>query len=389
MEKLEPKTTEPNGGTCFAFIPLGCGCRLKHDNASRSTKVPLELTFRSGTFYQLQLWARALRALRGAKGMSRNSQGAPFTMLPDPRPRWSAFGASVGMQAVALFLLIWIPALLPQKLIAVTRYSVIRLIATRPVPEWKPQPQLKSHVMPSPVPQSSTSLFDAPRLILPKPRPREVANPEAPKIQPKFQSARFNAPVPPARRAPVQTGGFGDPNGLPATANPNRAPNVAHLGSFDLPLGAGSGNGTGRARGTVVSAGFGKGVAVESGAGQGAAHGTVQAGLFGDVRPSTETARTPTKVVTPAVQPVEIVWKPNPAYTSEAWQLRLEGKVLLEVTFTAAGEVRVLRVVKGLGHGLDEAAVAAARQIRFKPERVNGQPVDSTATVHIVFQLAY
>jgi TonB family protein len=64
--------------------------------------------------------------------------------------------------------------------------------------------------------------------------------------------------------------------------------------------------------------------------------------------------------------------------------------VLLEAVFTASGQVEVQRVVRGLGHGLDESAMSAARAIRFKPARTaDGQPVDSTAIVHIVFELAY
>jgi hypothetical protein len=49
----------------------------------------------------------------------------------------------------------------------------------------------------------------------------------------------------------------------------------------------------------------------------------------------------------------------------------------------------VNRVVRGLGYGLDEAAIAAANKIRFKPAMRTGQPMDSTAIVHVVFQLAY
>jgi hypothetical protein len=45
-------------------------------------------------------------------------------------------------------------------------------------------------------------------------------------------------------------------------------------------------------------------------------------------------------------------------------------------------------VVRGLGHGLDENAVAAAQAIRFRPAARDGAAVDSTALVHIVFQLA-
>ena len=69
--------------------------------------------------------------------------------------------------------------------------------------------------------------------------------------------------------------------------------------------------------------------------------------------------------------------------------MKLEGEVLLQVLFTATEEVRVLDIVRGLGHGLDENAIRAAQQIRFKPARRDGEPVDSTATVHIIFQLAY
>ena len=76
-------------------------------------------------------------------------------------------------------------------------------------------------------------------------------------------------------------------------------------------------------------------------------------------------------------------------YTQEARDLKLEGQVLLEILFTADGHVLVQRVVRGLGHGLDEAAQAAASKMRFKPAMKNGQPVDSTAVVHVVFQLAY
>ena len=47
------------------------------------------------------------------------------------------------------------------------------------------------------------------------------------------------------------------------------------------------------------------------------------------------------------------------------------------------------RVVRGLGYGLDEAAEAAARQIRFRPALQNGQPVDFPATARITFELAY
>ena len=68
--------------------------------------------------------------------------------------------------------------------------------------------------------------------------------------------------------------------------------------------------------------------------------------------------------------------------------MRIQGEVLLSVVFQASGQLRVLRVEVRLGHGLDEAAVRAAEQIRFKPARRDGVPVDFPATVHMLFELA-
>ena len=65
-----------------------------------------------------------------------------------------------------------------------------------------------------------------------------------------------------------------------------------------------------------------------------------------------------------------------------------KGEVLLNVVFTADGQIRVLKVVHGLGHGLDEAALRAAQGVKFTPAMRDGHPVDSTATLHIVFQLS-
>jgi TonB family protein len=86
--------------------------------------------------------------------------------------------------------------------------------------------------------------------------------------------------------------------------------------------------------------------------------------------------------------PAEVIFKPTPTYTAEARNLRIEGEVVLEVVFEASGKLRIVRVVRGLGHGLDEAASHAAEQIRFKPAKRDGQPSDYPALVHIVFQLA-
>jgi TonB family protein len=96
----------------------------------------------------------------------------------------------------------------------------------------------------------------------------------------------------------------------------------------------------------------------------------------------------PAEAAAAKIIPAEILSKPVPIYTEEARSKKIEGEVLLEVVFEATGKIHVLRVVRGLGHGLDDAAVRAAEQIRFKPALRDGQPSDSTAVLHIIFQIA-
>jgi TonB family protein len=67
----------------------------------------------------------------------------------------------------------------------------------------------------------------------------------------------------------------------------------------------------------------------------------------------------------------------------------LEGDVVIDLVFLANGSVQVNHVVSGLGHGLDESAVQAAQQIKFKPAKRDGEAVDFPARVRIEFRLAY
>jgi TonB family protein len=160
-----------------------------------------------------------------------------------------------------------------------------------------------------------------------------------------------------------------------------------------MPVGPGQGNGSGGAKGikgTVASADFGNGVATGGqGDGRRSGRGNVQTSGFGNQEVAQNMPHVQRLDSGPATTGVEITYKPNPVYTNEARDLKLEGEVLLEVQFLANGQLHVNRVVRGLGHGLDEAAIAAANKMRFKPALRNGQAMDSTAVVHVVFQLAY
>jgi TonB family protein len=114
----------------------------------------------------------------------------------------------------------------------------------------------------------------------------------------------------------------------------------------------------------------------------------IRSAAFGDT--SVEKNTTPVKriVAAASVTAVEIISKPKPVYTAEARARKIEGEVLLEVQFNAAGDAQIIRVVRGLAASLDETAIAAARGIRFRPAMRDGVAVDSTAFVHIFFQLA-
>jgi TonB family protein len=113
-----------------------------------------------------------------------------------------------------------------------------------------------------------------------------------------------------------------------------------------------------------------------------------QPASFGDARVIEPARRAGVAQRAPAVVAVEVLSKPTPIYTDEARRLKIEGEVVLEVEFCASGAVRILRVVRGLGYGLDESALVAAQRIQFKPATSEGRPVDYRATVQIVFRLA-
>jgi TonB family protein len=207
-----------------------------------------------------------------------------------------------------------------------------------------------------------------------------------------FSTGSSATPTMAAAPSKVQTGGFGDPNGVPAQDNHGHPITIAQAGSFNMPSGPGYGNGTGGAhgaRGVIASTGFGSGVATGDSSGISGSRGTVRQGGFGDADIVAASQPKP-KSAEPVVKtlPAEITFKPRPVYTDEGRQLKIEGEVLLDVVFSATGQIRVVKVVHGLGHGLDESAVRAAEKIQFKPALRDGHPADFEAVLHIVFQLA-
>ena len=334
-----------------------------------------------------------------------------FGLLPERRMDWRTLATSYGVELLVILLLMGAGFLFPDTLRLRQKYTVTELI---PRPDLRPEPVKPKPKVRRPevvVKAAPPVAFPTAKLFVPKdirtPKKKEEEE-KAPQFETKFKAPElaqpsnlpakiiytgaFGSSAPATVNAPiqkVQTGGFGDPNGLPGQGKENSHLTATKLGSFDLPEGQGNGNGSGGAKGikgTIASAGFGNGIA------QGDNHNratAVQTAGFGSQEVSHNAAKAAQVDSGPATTQVEIISKPNPVYTQEARQLKLEGEVLLEVLFGANGQLHVNRVVRGLGHGLDEAATTAANQMRFKPALRNGSAVDSTAIVHVVFQLAY
>jgi TonB family protein len=298
------------------------------------------------------------------------------------RPRGRAttgLWLSVGLHAIVAIVLIVVPIRASEKLPTPRTQStrVFVLPATEPV-------KLSSTPVVAPrlpaVPRRPMREIE--RVEVPKPLP--VAPVVARSIEP-AAAAPVAAPVPaferpiekPVSQRPPETGLFE----RTSAARTSQAAAAVTTGGFGTAAAAPRG----AANGAVTTGGFNNAAPVSRATATGS--GEVQAAGF-DQRAAAPAQPSVTALPKPIDRPVEIVFKPTPEYTDEARSASIEGTVSLELEFTAAGEVRVLRVVRGLGHGLDEAAQRAALRIRFKPAQSDGRPVDSRATVHITFRLS-
>jgi TonB family protein len=129
--------------------------------------------------------------------------------------------------------------------------------------------------------------------------------------------------------------------------------------------GPGSGDGVGAGIGTGIGPGIGPGMGPGSGGGMGG-------GVF---RPGG------------AVSAPKVIAQVKPKYTNEALFHKLQGTVVLELVVTSEGRPAQIHVIRSLGDGLDEEAVAALGQWRFEPGRLAGTPVDVSVTVMLDFRI--
>lgn len=347
-----------------------------------------------------------------------------FGLLPEPKGRGRSFAVSTAVNAAAAALVLLLSLAQVREVRHHEEVTDLILPTPPPKPYVPPAPKVR-YLPPPPVIRNQPQRIEMPKPVTPPPpRPvqvkmtepampkMEVAPPRrvAPPPQPKVGLFKSEAPTRVANnmaRPSVRAGGFGDPQGVKPNPNADPRPTIASVGSFSAapgegPAAAGAarkgsvhgvnfGSGVehgvpgGRDRGTVASAGFSKGVL--GGTGKRDSRGTIARASFGNDEYGNAPKRE-SQPVKPAATPIVVLWKPLPAYTTEARELKIQGNVTLKVCFTASGHVEVLEVLRGLGHGLDQQAKIAAEHIRFKPATRDGHPVNEVTIIRMTFQMA-
>ncbi|HEX2453315.1 MAG TPA: TonB family protein [Vicinamibacterales bacterium] len=148
-------------------------------------------------------------------------------------------------------------------------------------------------------------------------------------------------------------------------ADPVDKPGVANEQPPSESRGSGSGGGTGSGQGTGMGEGTGTGIGPGSGGGTGG----------GPYRPGS------------GITPPGLLREIKPDYTEEARRRNLAGDVVLEIIVRADGSVGEVRLLQGLGAGLDQRAIDAVKQWRFSPARRYGTPVDVIVEVAVEFKM--
>jgi len=186
----------------------------------------------------------------------------------------------------------------------------------------------------------------------PKPAEKQLVppDPEPPKNPDPILVAEPTIVAPQLTQLPTLTlPMIGDPTGVPGPPSP----------------GPGQGFGIGRGQGRGVGEGFGPGLGPGEGGGVGG--GTYRVG--GGVTAPT------------------IVYRVEPQYSEEARKAKYQGTVILEAVIHRDGTISILRVVRSLGFGLDDNAIAALKQWKFRPGTRNGVPVDVALNIEVNFNL--
>lgn len=343
---------------------------------------------------------------------------ASFGLLPEPEGRSAPFITSATVNVVILSMVIYV-GMTAKHVLQEHKFEQTELVfptTPPPPPKIKTPPPPKLPDLPKPKLQVQ---LDQPKIKMPKIEPKPALKPV--EMEAKLNTPQIKAPRPsiilapqpkaaltaamPAQNNTVKASTkpvhLGETFGVTPNPNASRPATVAAIGN---PYGGMQGPAI-APHGVVGSAGIGNGL--RAGSNAGVVGKVAQAGIPGGTGTATtgyvgggkvaaagiqqQVAAVPAAQQSPrevAPTNLEVLSKPAVQYTAEARQLRVQGDVILRVTFTASGQVIIKGIVHGLGHGLDEEARRVAQQIRFRPATRNGQAVDLTTNITITFQLA-
>ena len=88
-----------------------------------------------------------------------------------------------------------------------------------------------------------------------------------------------------------------------------------------------------------------------------------------------------------AVRPPVPIFTPDPEFSEEARKAKFSGNVEVYLWVDEQGNPSHIKVARGVGMGLDEKAVEAVRQYKFKPAMQNGKPVKVDLYIEVNFQI--
>ena len=219
---------------------------------------------------------------------------------------------------------------------------------------------------PRPAPKIERQGPPKPRLAVPKVTPDPALTTTKPIVEPAKPTPPAVAPQPvPRAPEPQPTQAIVAPV-VEAAADPRD-----RSGVIDKPTGNADSQGQGNGGGAGSGSGTGNGEGIGSGIGDGAGGGTGG----GPFRPGS------------GIEPPRLLREVKADYTDEARRRGIKGDVVLEVVVTHDGNVGDVKVLQGLGAGLESRAIAAVRQWKFAPATRKGQPVDVLVEVAVEFTL--
>jgi protein TonB len=176
---------------------------------------------------------------------------------------------------------------------------------------------------------------------------------------PKFAPEQLNPPKAPPTIAPKIN--------VPVTVDvqPDIKMAKSDVPNFGMPNSPLVGMSMGNGKGTGLGSGNGAGIGPGSGSNMGGGLRKIGGGVSAPV----------------------VLFAPEPEFSEEARKAKVAGNVLVYLQVDASGHPTHVRVLRGIGLGLDEKAMEAVRQYKFKPAMENGRPVAVEMNVEVNFQI--